>query len=122
MDLIDRESLADELAVIIERHAELTKSGVAYEIEDAVEEAKSIDPFETAYGYVFVPVKQGSWINEQNSDEIIPVDKDGWVNTSVRCGVCGDWLTASDEYACRARFCPNCGAKMGENDENRKYI
>ena len=44
---------------------------------------------------------------------IIPKpDKDGDTTDSCYCSICGDWLTASDEYAARGWFCPNCGAKM----------
>lgn len=32
------------------------------------------------------------------------------------CSVCGDWLSASDEYLVKGNYCPNCGAKM-ENKE-----
>lgn len=31
---------------------------------------------------------------------------------SCYCSICGDWLTASDEYPVIGRFCPNCGADM----------
>lgn len=31
---------------------------------------------------------------------------------SCYCSICGDWLTASDEYPVIGKFCPNCGADM----------
>ena len=33
---------------------------------------------------------------------------------SCYCSICGDWLTASDEYPVKGKFCPNCGADMRE--------
>ena len=37
---------------------------------------------------------------------------------SCYCSVCGDWLTASDEYPAKGRFCPNCGADMGRSNND----
>ena len=63
------------------------------------------------------PVVRGEWVDDKGN--VVPWDE---MNTdcpagSCSCSVCGDWLTASDEYPARGRFCPNCGADMrGEND------
>ena len=58
---------------------------------------------------------RGHWVDGDGN--IVPLDKDGLTRNSAWCSICGDWLTASDEYATRGWFCPNCGADMrGEND------
>ena len=44
--------------------------------------------------------------------------QDGMTTGSVWCSECGRWLTASDEYSCFGKFCPNCGAKMVEPQES----
>ena len=58
--------------------------------------------------------KTGKWIGD-NGKEVF-LDEFGNTEHSSTCSVCGDWLIGSDEYACRGRYCPNCGAKM-EVDE-----
>lgn len=58
--------------------------------------------------------KQGEWIDENNN--IVPFDKDGCPRGWCKCSKCGDYLSASDEYAVRGFFCPNCGSR------NRKEI
>lgn len=59
--------------------------------------------------------KTGKWIDENGKQ--VYVDEDGFVtDDSCACSECGAWLVASDEYLCRGRYCPNCGAKM-EVDE-----
>ena len=57
-----------------------------------------------------VEVVHGRWITFKG--EAVPLDTDGCPVRSCLCSVCGDWLTASDEYACVGKYCPNCGAKM----------
>lgn len=62
---------------------------------------------------------KGKWISEVKGKEAI-LDEFGNVTCSAHCSECGDWLTASDEYSCRGRYCPNCVADMrGEKDEQR---
>ena len=56
-----------------------------------------------------VPVRHGRWEFEGKP---ISLDENGCPAGPCFCSVCGDWLTASDEYATRGRYCPNCGAKM----------
>ena len=59
---------------------------------------------------------QGEWIDENNN--IVPFDKDGCPRGWCKCSKCGDYLSASDEYAVRGFFCPNCGCRMkGADDE-----
>ena len=65
-----------------------------------------------------VPVVHGEWVDEGKKvtwDELFP----GCPSGSCECSICGDWLTASDEYPARGLYCPNCGAKMdgGKDDE-----
>ena len=67
---------------------------------------------------VFVPVRHGRWLdrpkNQGLKDEEIGtvgmVDGEPW--SSCYCSECGEWLVASDEYAVKGNYCPNCGAKM----------
>ena len=58
--------------------------------------------------------KKGSWLDEAGNS--VQLDADGAPLTSVWCSECGEWLTASDEYAVKGRWCPNCGADMRGND------
>lgn len=67
--------------------------------------------------------KTGHWIGKKIIDRewkdyIVPL-KDGFVTGSCSCSECGEWLTASDEYACYGNYCPNCGAKMESEDKGR---
>lgn len=41
---------------------------------------------------------------------------DGCPEMGCYCSLCGEWLTASDEYSVYGNFCPNCGADMREVD------
>ena len=59
--------------------------------------------------------KKGYWIGSNNGEPVkiiygIPQD-------SCYCSACGDWLTASDEYAVNGNYCPNCGADMRKADQ-----
>ena len=69
-------------------------------------------------------VRHGRWLdrpkNQGLKDEEIGtvgmVDGEPW--SSCYCSECGEWLVASDEYAVKGNYCPNCGADMrGSNDE-----
>lgn len=57
-------------------------------------------------------VLRGKWLDCNGNH--VPLDDCGCPKTSCWCSVCGDWLTASDEYSTRGRFCPNCGVDMRE--------
>ena len=59
-----------------------------------------------------VEVRHGRWKDKNGNDVLL--DDCGCSKASVWCSECGDWLTASDEYYTRGRYCPNCGAKMTE--------
>ena len=64
-----------------------------------------------------IPVRHGRWVDDKGN----PVPWDEWNKNCPRnsafCSVCGDWLTASDEYPVTGNFCPNCGAKMDGDGE-----
>ena len=63
-----------------------------------------------------VPVRHGRWLS-MDSEKVIAIDDDGCPVDSCRCSECGDWLTGSDEYMVRGRYCPNCGAKMNKDGD-----
>lgn len=64
-------------------------------------------------------VKRGHWIDRYSGGNLVPFDdeNDGCPVGSCYCSVCGDWLTASDEYPAKGNFCPNCGASMLDEEE-----
>ena len=73
------------------------------------------------------PVRHGRWLdrpkNQGLKDEEIGtvgmVDGEPW--SSCYCSECGEWLVASDEYAVKGNYCPNCGEKMeGGEDRSKK--
>ena len=60
--------------------------------------------------------KTGKWISDTDDEPV--VIKDGFPDKSCYCSECREWLVASDEYAVKGNFCPNCGADMrGEGHE-----
>ena len=58
-------------------------------------------------------VKHEYW--EDDNGNKVELDEWGHPKKSCWCSGCGEWLTASDEYAVNGRYCPNCGAKMDSN-------
>lgn len=58
--------------------------------------------------------RTGKWISDWNR-KIKMID--GCPNGSCHCSYCGEWLVASDEYAVKGIYCPNCGARMIEGEE-----
>ena len=52
---------------------------------------------------------RGEWIAD---GEKVPVDENGCPRDWAKCSVCGEYLTASEEYDCTGHFCPACGAPM----------
>lgn len=65
------------------------------------------------------PVRRGRWISDgagKRFGTVVRLDKDGCPVDTCHCSECGEWLTASDEYPVIGRYCPNCGAKMENND------
>ena len=69
------------------------------------------------------PVRHGRWLdrpkNQGLKDEEIGtvgmVDGEPW--SSCYCSECGEWLVASDEYAVKGNYCPNCGSKMDGGED-----
>lgn len=61
------------------------------------------------------PVVRGEWLSARDGAKVEMLN--GEPQYSCFCSVCGDWLTASDEYGVKGNFCPNCGADM-RDDEN----
>lgn len=71
------------------------------------------------------PVVRGEWYNGDRNEgaQKVKLLPNGDVTDTAYCSVCGDWLCASDEYAVRGRFCPNCGADMrGENSNDKENL
>ena len=60
----------------------------------------------------------GTWVTDLDSMKKVPWDEQNehCPAYSCYCSVCGDWLTASDEYPAKGNFCPNCGATMVDID------
>lgn len=54
--------------------------------------------------------KTGKWISDTDDEPV--VIKDGFPDKSCYCSECREWLVASDEYAVKGNYCPNCGARM----------
>lgn len=89
---------------------EYLANNLAYEeIEMADAEAKA---YAKGFKEGLEARKQGEWIDENNN--IVNLDKDGYTKGWCKCSKCGDYLSASDEYAVRGFFCPNCGARMAK--------
>ena len=65
-------------------------------------------------GVDYVPVVHGKWVDK--NEKPVPWDEyePNAPKKSAYCSVCGEWLTASDEYPVTGRYCPNCGAKMDD--------
>ena len=68
------------------------------------------------------PVVHGRWLDRPKNqglkdEEIGAVGMvDGEPLSSCYCSECGEWLVASDEYAVKGNYCPNCGAKMDKEE------
>lgn len=52
---------------------------------------------------------RGEWIAD---GEKVQVDENGCPRDWAKCSVCGEYLTASEEYDCTGHFCPACGSPM----------
>ena len=57
-----------------------------------------------------VPVVYGEWVDVNGNK--VHLNEHGETCGTCFCNRCGDWLVASDEYAVKGYFCPNCGADM----------
>ena len=110
-ELIKRQELSDEIQRIYDKHYTEANSQTVHDIFHAVlkriDKAKAVDA---------APIVHGHWVTNIYDRDFVRIDKDGFPEKSCYCSVCGDWLTASDEYAVRGYYCPNCGAKMDEKE------
>ena len=67
--------------------------------------------------------KKGKWVDGKGNH--VPWDEQnkGCPLGSAYCSECGEWLTGSDEYPAFGYFCPNCGADMrGEKNERPETL
>ena len=91
----------------VERDSEYTCSEIA--MSDALE---YIDNLEERVAIVTErPIAH--WMNEDGN--LIAFNSNFEVYAlrgSAYCSNCGEELIGSDEYACKGRFCPSCGAEM----------
>ena len=68
-------------------------------------------------------VRHGRWLDRPKNqglkdEEIGTVGMvDGEPRSSCYCSECREWLVASDEYAVKGNYCPNCGAKMDGGED-----
>ena len=85
MRIIDADALADNIAVLFERNKALIDEWLMHYVEDAIDEAPTIDA---------VPVRHGHW-------EFI-----GGYGYQYRCSNC----VRCAEH--RTNYCPSCGCKM----------
>ena len=103
MKLIDADALADNIAVLFERNQALIDEWLMYQVEDAIDEAPTIDA---------EPVRHGKWIEHHE-----PYTWMGYTYWS--CSECGFECGYEKDITIRTNYCPNCGAKMNEvNDGN----
>ena len=59
--------------------------------------------------------KTAKWISDTDDEPV--VIKDGFPDKSCYCSECREWLVASDEYAVKGNFCPNCGSYNGGDSD-----
>lgn len=96
MRIIDADALADNIAVLFERNQALIDEWLMYQVEDAIDDAPTIDA---------EPVRHGRWDDKR-------------VAFYRKCSECGATIknTLSHvffDYDIRdLHYCPNCGAKM----------
>lgn len=92
MRLIDADALADNIAVLFERNQALIDEWLMYHVEDAIDEAPTIDA---------EPVRHGKWLFEEYPD--------GYYHS--KCSLCNSWFS-EDAFLNPYKYCPNCGACM----------
>ena len=90
--------------------------GITEAFDDVLSVADAIEILDKLPAADVREVKRGHWIDRYSGGNLVPFDDviEGCPAGSCYCSVCGDWLTASDEYPARGNFCPNCGADMRE--------
>ena len=104
-DLINREKLIDNIkqALSYSTPETLYRNMTVERILNAIDEEEAVDA---------APIVHAHW--EDLDNEPIELDEDGCPVKSAFCSNCHEWLTGSEEYACKGYYCPNCGAKMDE--------
>ena len=63
-------------------------------------------------------VKHAHWADCKGKP--IELDSNGYTKVEslgLWCSHCHEWLVPSDEYIVVGRYCPNCGAKMDEEEK-----
>lgn len=96
MRLINADELADNIAVLFERNQTLIDEWLMNQVEDAIDEAPTIDA---------EPIRHGRW-------------EDNKVAFYLKCSECGATVRKNlyDVFLdCDIRdlnYCPHCGAKM----------
>lgn len=92
---------------LIEREAAIAELFKAHGIGEAHRRILSIAPVDA------VPVRRGSWTERK-----VLEDPEIYLLQSARCSVCGRYHTTPYMYNFdNFNFCPNCGAKMEDADE-----
>ena len=92
-DLISREKLKDDIAVLLERNDKLIDEWLANCIDDVIDEQPTVDA-----------EKHGQWYDEPNYL--------GTCRTMFFCSRCGSASNREDPY------CWHCGSKMDVSDTN----
>lgn len=92
-DLISREKLKDDIAVLLERNDKLIDEWLANCIDDVIDEQPTVDA-----------VKHGHWVDDNTNYYY------------ANCSICGYEI---DIHVNRGyhNYCPNCGARMDEEVE-----
>ena len=95
-DLISKEKLKDDIAVLLERNDKLIDEWLADCIDDVIDEQPTVDA---------EPVKHGRWIE----------DSEGWWH----CSVCGRGIPPKLKQDLNEfnKWCGRCGAIMDEVEE-----
>lgn len=97
-DLIDQEALLDEFRWLRDQMPKCSKN----EINDTIERIKKAPAVDAE------PVQHGRWIGRPLCG-----------NDDCRCSNCGYWenVHASIRGEITQKYCPNCGARMGMEEE-----
>ena len=99
-DLISKEKLKDDIAVLLERNDKLIDEWLADCIDDVIDEQPTVDA---------EPVKPGRWLRT-----------DAYPHR-IYCSECYATFIRNDEFLhledIPHNYCPNCGAIMDEVEE-----
>ena len=109
--LVDKEKLRMELRKLFAEYPNLIDKGLAYAVEDVIDEAPIVEA---------EPVRHGKWI-ECESENGIHFHK---------CSECGqrdmyqgtftDWNGRGFSFYFKRQYCPVCGALMDEVNDDSK--